>query len=96
MVAPSNPDDEIVDIQTSHNGLLCFLDGARECGADCMAYTVEPTESKNLSIQQKNCTLLVAVERLGRFMGNLSTDVHKMKADGARNVPPPPDPLRGR
>jgi hypothetical protein len=86
---------EIVDQPMTHNGLMCFFNAERECGADCMAYTTEATESKQLSTQQKNCTVLVAVERLGRFMGNVSTDFHKMQADRVRqSQPSPPDPLK--
>lgn len=85
---------------TPHNGLICWLDSTRECGADCMGYVEDPSESKALSRQQQNCVLLVSVERLGRYVGHLAStarDIHhgaaNAAADQARSrQKPPPDP----
>lgn len=64
--------------QKTQNGLICFLNDTRECGSDCMAYTPEPAESPSLSIQQRNCTLLVAAERLGRYSAGIASVLNKM------------------
>lgn len=92
------------DAEPVKNGLYCFFNGERECGADCMAYTGEPSENKALSMQQRSCVLIVSVDRLGRYLGNLATAAVKMQvkaatdsADRARQAAtPPPDPRGNR
>lgn len=92
------PDRE--EEESSGNGLYCFLDMTRECGPDCMAYTITGGESNVLSTQQKNCTLLIAAERLGRYVGSAASTLNKMQqraaadsADRARQPMPIPDPM---
>jgi hypothetical protein len=51
------------------NGLICFIDPTRECGPDCMSFTTTPAESPGLNDQQKRCTILVSLERVGRYLG---------------------------
>lgn len=63
---PDKIDDDV------RNGLMCFLNGDRQCGADCMAYTTEAAQSQYLSQQQAHCSFVVAVERLGRNTGILA------------------------
>jgi hypothetical protein len=99
--APADEEDEIVEGATSHNGLMCFLDSSRDCGADCMAYTAEASENKAMSTQQRNCLVLVSIDRLGRFMGNMATSAHKMQTRAAteaadrvrQSQSAPPNPL---
>jgi hypothetical protein len=101
-VSASADEDEgsIIDAPVAQNGLMCFLNAERECGADCMAYTLEGTESKTMGLQQKNCLLLISVERMGRYAGNIASAANKMQqrsateaADRVRlGVNPPPDP----
>jgi len=83
------------------NGLMCFLDASRECGAECMAFITEPVEAPNiLGPQQRNCILIVSAERVGRYMSGLVQLVKKGQektdkeaADRKRTqVAPPPDP----
>lgn len=103
MNATVDEDEEgILDSPAASNGLFCFLDSSRECGADCMAYTTEASENKAMSTQQRNCLVLVSVDRLGRFMGNMATSAHKMQtraatdaADRARQSQPTPPNPRG-
>jgi hypothetical protein len=57
------------------NGLQCFLNMERECGPDCMSYTTKPSESPDLNSQQRNCVLIVGLERLGRHTGILAKRV---------------------
>ena len=82
------PEDE-----ETTNGLYCFLNPERECGADCMAYTTLPAESPYLADQQKNCTIIVGVERLGRHTGGVLSLLKKSSQDAARKEQkPPPSP----
>ena len=83
------------------NGLMCFLDATRECGADCMAFVTEPVEAPTvLGPQQRNCILVISAERVGRYMSGLVQLVRKGQeasnkeaADRKRTqVAPPPDP----
>lgn len=85
--------DEDPERVTQENGLFCFLNSARPCSSECMAYTVHPAESQSLGDQQKNCVLIVGVERLGRFSGAIMTLLKNKAADEARtSVKPPPNP----
>lgn len=94
------PVPEREEEEGSGNGLYCFMDMSRECGPDCMAYTINSAESPALSAQQKNCTLLIAAERLGRYIGSAASSLNKMQqrasvdsADRARQPMPIPDPM---
>ena len=51
--------------QQIHTALSCFISETRFCGPDCMAYMSQPAEVP-LDPQQRNCLLLVSVERLAR------------------------------
>lgn len=82
--------DEMEDTP-ENSGLFCFFNMDRPCNADCMAYTDENAETPYLSNQQKACTLLVAVERLGRYSGGImkiikdsAKEESNAKADQAR------------
>ena len=59
--APDELDDDV------RNGLTCFLDGTRQCGADCMAYTTF-SESNSLPQPQGHCLLLANAERGGKHL----------------------------
>jgi hypothetical protein len=65
------------------NGLMCFIDRNRECGADCMAFLSEPSESPILGVQQKNCLLIVSAERLGRYASGIVSTLNKMHQKSA-------------
>ena len=82
---------------SSDNGLFCFLDADRPCSGECMAYTTALTESPALTVQQKNCTLLVSADRLSRSLLMVAKVNKKQMEDAARvNVPMPPDPMGRR
>jgi hypothetical protein len=84
------PDELEDDVR---NGLMCFLDTDRMCGADCMAFTTQRSESPYLNHQQQNCAVIVGVERLGRYAGGIMKILRDDKADRAReNQKPPPSP----
>lgn len=90
MVQSSEIDE---DSEAPGNGLYCFLDSARPCGPDCMAYVLEDSESKKLSTQQKNCSLLVSVDRLSRYVAQASSLYQKRTGDQVRaSHAAPPDP----
>ena len=46
--------------------MFCFIDKARVCGGDCMAYQAFPRENKELQEMQTHCMLLSSIERIGR------------------------------
>src|SRR5262245_32565672 len=77
-----NPDD----------GLMCFINPDRQCGADCMAYTTSGSESPYLNEQQGHCAVIVGIERLGRYTGGLLSVMKKESADAKRGVPSPQSP----
>ena len=92
-------EDSMEETRTTvdENGLYCFLDKERPCSSECMAYTPDPVASPYLNGQQVNCTLVVGVERVGRYLGVLATIVKQSHDDHARRAsPPPPDPRGGR
>jgi hypothetical protein len=100
----SELDDEVPHIEVpdeldddhERNGLVCFMNMDRQCGADCMAYTTHPSESKYLNDQQGHCVAIVGVERLGRYVGGVLSLLSKKNADDARSrVQPPPSPTGG-
>lgn len=101
MNEPDYQDPPEIKTDDVRNGLMCFLDASRECGADCMAFVTEQVEAPNiLGPQQKNCILIVSSERVGRYMSGLVQLVKKGQersdkeaADRKRTqVTPPPDP----
>lgn len=71
--------DQMDDV--SSNGLICFFNPDRVCSSDCMAFTTQATESPSLNAQQKHCSLLVSVERVGRFTGVLVQLLKKDKTN---------------
>lgn len=85
--------DELEDDDT--HGLVCFLSHERPCGADCMAFITQPSESPALNEQQKCCIALVSLERLGRYSGGLLKMVNNFIADVERGTPSPKDPKGG-
>lgn len=97
-----HPPDKMED--DPRNGLVCFLNMDRPCGPDCMAYTTLPSEAPQLNHQQRNCVLLVSVERLGRHTGILAKlnkelidQGKKARADKSRTEQtPPPSPFGGQ
>ena len=80
------------------NGLVCFLDKDRPCGADCMAYTEQPEGQDYQGKQWANCMLLVNAHRGGKHLtilasvgGELVKKAKNEAADRLRtNQPPPP------
>ena len=79
-----SPDE--LDDDPDTNGLTCFLDSDRVCGADCMSYSTFASESPMLNDEQKHCTLLVAAERLGRHSGILIKTIRSDQQDKARTA----------
>lgn len=74
-----HPDPPDLKADDKASGLMCFLDDTRECGADCMAYLPEPADPTVTSLgpQQKNCILIVSVERLGRYSAGVVSILRK-------------------
>jgi hypothetical protein len=86
---------EELDDDPDKNGLICFLNTDRQCGADCMAYTTIASESPYLNEQQKHCVLIVGAERLGRHSGGILSLLKKTDADSKRAAASPLDPRGG-
>jgi len=95
---PEEIEDEEVQPSDDNQNLMCFLNDVRECGPSCMAFKDQVSESPYLDVQQKNCTLLVAVERVGRYSGGLFKLLKDFKDDAARaktSTKPPTTPAGG-
>jgi len=86
---------EELDDDPERNGLNCFLNDVRVCGSDCMAYTTFASESPYLNDQQKHCSAIVGIERLGRYAGGILSLLKNDKADAGRAKKAPPDPKGG-
>lgn len=81
---PYIEEPDVLEDDAENNGLVCFMNMDRPCGADCMAYTGETSESKYLSSQQKDCIVLVSAERLGRYAGGILSIIKNSQADQGR------------
>lgn len=82
---------------TRKNGLICWRDKDRPCGADCMAYVEAPVGPDYQGKQWANCLVLVNEHRTGKHLTILSqvggelVRVRKTEAaDRARAAQPPP------
>lgn len=81
-------------------GLYCFLDSDRVCSADCMAFSTRYEDESFLDPQQRQCLLLVSLEKLPRFVGGgvsiLKKEYNARQSErGDRHRAahvPPPDP----
>jgi len=75
---PDIKDDDV------RNGLICWMDGNRECGPDCMAFVKPSSTSATwpLNAQQLNCFWLTSAEKMVRYIGGaakLATDITRQK-----------------
>lgn len=90
---------DMKDDKPEKNGLVCFLNMDRPCGADCMAWQERP-EGKDYVGQWADCMLLVNLHRGAKHLTILAsvTDTFLQKsktqaADQARQgQAPPPAP----
>lgn len=58
---------DVTDLPEERSGLFCFIDSARECGSDCMAYVGVRPEGKDYEGQQwSKCSLLVNLHKVGK------------------------------
>ncbi len=80
------------------NGLICWRNNERPCGADCMAFIEAPEGADFQGKQWANCSVLVNQHRTAKHLTIIAhqlTESSKLKrneiADRARtNQPPPP------
>jgi len=82
-------------------GLICFLNDARPCGADCMAYIERPDGPDYVDQQWANCMLLVNAHRGGKHLvvlASVGADLCKAArveaADRARLYQPVPPAVK--
>jgi len=93
---------DLIDDDHEKNGLCCFLDGARQCGPDCMAFTtLRPEGQDYVGHQWANCLLLVSAHRgakhltiLAQVTDGLLRKTRVQAADEARVAQAPPPPPR--
>lgn len=83
-------------VEKKDAGLFCFMDSARPCGPDCMAYLNPPPQDPDYQGQQwSSCLLLVNAHRTGKHLVILTADVHKLAekirtaASPVSHIPPP-------
>lgn len=91
------PGDELDD-DPQKNGPNCFINDMRVCGADCMAYSTFLVKDRDLGLseEQKHCSVLVGISRVGLYSGGLLSQLKKNSADERRtSAVPVPDPKRG-
>lgn len=79
------------------NGLICFLDHDRPCGADCMAFGEPPEGVDYQGKQWANCLLLTSAHRGSKHLvvlASIGSDLVKKarteQADRLRAQQPPP------
>ena len=79
--------------------LLCWLNGDRVCGPDCMAYETAPDGPDYQDKQWANCMLLVNAHRVGKHLVVLASQgqglmkhLNVIAADQKRTAPTPPVP----
>ncbi len=81
-------------------GMLCWLDGTRVCGTDCVAYNVEEVDERGNFLQGPNKCLALfymgqqGAAALSTLLLNRKrvTEIQDKKREGMGG-PPPPDPF---
>jgi hypothetical protein len=74
-------------------GLACFLDHGRICGADCMAFSTTRPEGQDYVAQQwAQCMILTNFHKVGKHSHIIATELVRKNRDDARKQPPPPLP----
>ena len=82
------------------NGLYCFKDMTRPCGADCMAYQLEKPEGPDYRSQWANCSILVNEHKSAKHLIIIAQGVTTLLKQGqdrirtsqappGGNIPPP-------
>jgi hypothetical protein len=93
---------DMVDIPEDRSGLFCFIDSARPCEADCMAYLGVRPEGKDYEGQQwAKCLLLVNAHKTGKHAVSLASQADSLlkhlrvkSADARREAQLPIVPVR--
>ena len=70
--------------------LLCFITPDRECGADCMAYTMPPPGKEYDEQQWANCKLLTSLHQGGKHLTIIASIMSNADADTRRRQQAPP------
>lgn len=89
--------DELDASGIERNGLFCFKDASRPCGADCMAFSDPPEGPDFQGKQWANCMVLVNDHRSAKHLvilasvgGQLAQKAKTEQADRIRNSQQPP------
>jgi len=94
-MCPEHEEEEMAyhpDIKEK-NGLYCFKDQARACGADCMAFLTHKPEGPDYRDQWAHCMVLVDQHRSAKHLVILAqgaTVLLKQNQDRARTSQAPP------
>jgi hypothetical protein len=86
------------------NGLFCFKDGERACGADCMAFLTERPEGPDYRGQWASCMVLVNEHKSAKHLVILAQGASALikqgqdKARASQTAPAPvlPQPFSTR
>ena len=83
------------------SGLFCFIDSARPCSSECMAYLSARPEGRDYENQQwAKCSLLVSLHKVGKHAVALASQGDallkhlRVKAVDAARASQPPPPVR--
>lgn len=81
---------------TPENGLICFLNHERPCGADCMAFTTDKPASQEYVGQWSNCRVLTSLHQGAKhltILAHAGGQLVKGQVDNnRRNQSTPPAP----
>jgi len=95
-VCPDNEEERAYhpDIkEPPKNGLYCFKDQHRPCGADCMAFQTEKPEGPDYRGQWANCVILTSEHKAAKHLTIIAKGVDallKQGQDRARTSQVPP------
>lgn len=75
---------DMVDDDGSIERVYCFLDLTRACNASCMAYSTHASPNKGLPDVQRHCLVLNNVERTGRHLTIIASQLAELEKSGRR------------
>lgn len=94
---PGHPDlleqpEAVQPSEEKEPALYCFLEEARVCGSDCVAYNTDPPKEQDYVGQPwAHCHLLVNAHRAGKHLVILASLANRLVPRGT-SAPAPPVP----
>lgn len=86
-------EDGMVEVPSvkEESGLYCFIDSARPCSADCMAFLTTLPEAKEFQGNQwAQCHLLVNIHRMGKYSSVTASELYQIRVTAAKASQPVP------